>query len=123
MSMNKTKREIGDEGESVAERYLKSQGYRIIGKNMECRYGEIDIVARKENCLYFVEIKSRSGSTYGSALESISEEKMGRIRRTAEALLLKHKDWQDLIPFLSALAIDEDKNGDVKIEFLPDAFE
>lgn len=121
--MNHDKKKIGADGEKLAENYLVSQGYKILARNMSCRYGEIDIIAGQERRIYFVEIRRRRSGDYGSALESISEEKMRHIRRTAESLLMKHQEWAGMIPFLSVIAIDEDCDGNKKIEFLPDAFE
>ena len=121
--MSSTSKQTGSDGEKLAEGYLKAQGYKIVGRNLSSKYGEVDLVARKKDHLFFVEIRTRVGKCYGSALESITDEKMRRIRNTAEVLLQKNKDWQTLVPFLSVIAIDEDEAGDVKIEFLPDAFE
>lgn len=117
-------RDKGAVGEDLAEKYLKAQGYEILGRNMTCRHGEIDLVARKADRLFFVEIKRRRGNDFGSAIEAVSLTKQKRIRKTAESLLFKNKAWQKLIPFFSVVAIDEDPEGrtDPRIEFLPDAF-
>lgn len=117
------KRQIGSQGEDLAGWYLKTQGYRVVGKNLKSRYGEVDVVAQKGNRIYFVEIRFRTSPGYGRALESITEEKKRRLRQTAQVLLTKNKTWGTLIPFFSVLAIDEDMNGNVQIEFLPDAFD
>jgi putative endonuclease len=118
-------REKGSVGEDVAERYLKKLGYKILGRNMTCRYGEIDLVAQKKNCLYFVEIKRRVGKTFGMALEAVSTTKQSRIRKSAEHFLYRNREWQKLIPYFSVIAIDEDPEGLMapQIEFLPDAFQ
>lgn len=121
--MQDSKKEVGKKGESFAEEYLKGKGYQILGRNLACRYGEIDLVAKKKNLLYFVEIKRRRGNEYGSALESISPQKIRRIKRTAEYLLCQHPDWQTLIPFFSVVAIDESVSSGVQVDFLPDAFQ
>jgi len=118
-----SKKEVGDKGESLACRYLRAQGYQIIEKNISNKYGEIDILARKGRYLHFVEIRTRVGSFYGSALESINEQKMAKIRKAAQAFLISNTRWQEMIPFFSVVAIDEISNGDLHIEFLPDAFE
>lgn len=122
---NKTStRDKGTVGEDIAEKYLKSQGYDILGRNLNCRYGEIDLVARKKDHLFFVEIKLRKGNDFGSAIEAVSSTKQKRIRKSAEYFLFKKKEWQKLIPFFSVVAIDEDQDGQSapRIEFLPDAF-
>lgn len=117
------KKELGAKGEKLASEYLASQGYTIVAMNLESDYGEIDLVAQKGKHLFFVEIKTRTGHTYGSALDAVDWHKQKKIRRNAEYWLLKTREWQDMIPFLSVLALDEQANGEFKIEFLPDAFE
>ena len=56
--MSKRKQEIGKKGETVAVRYLKKQGYRIVEQNYRSKVGEIDIIAREKKSLVFVEVKT-----------------------------------------------------------------
>ncbi|EKD50441.1 MAG: hypothetical protein ACD_62C00542G0001 [uncultured bacterium] len=118
-----SKKDIGNQGEDTAATYLRSKGYRIIEQNVRTRYGEVDLIARQGNKIFFVEIKTRTGPTYGQALDAITPDKIRKMTNTAQALINKHKEWQTLIPFLSVLAIDYDLNGDPHIEFLPNAVE
>lgn len=120
--MLNAKQQFGKEGELIARKYLEDRGYIILGANISTDYGEIDLVAQKDKKIYFVEIRRRRGLSYGSALGSISETKQRHIRRSAQFLLLQNKDWQKLIPYLSAIAIDENERGETSLEFLPDAF-
>ena len=119
-----SKRQLGAVGEDMATAYLQRQGYDILGRNMNCRYGEIDVVAQKGKALYFVEIKRRIGAAYGSALLAVSPTKIKRIKKSAHHFLFRNPEWQKLIPYFSVLAIDEDPTGAraAQIEFLPDAF-
>jgi Holliday junction resolvase-like predicted endonuclease len=52
------KRKTGDLGEDIAERFLMKQGYRIVERNYLRKWGEIDIIAKKDGKLYFVEVKT-----------------------------------------------------------------
>ncbi len=117
-------RQMGDIGEAMAAEYLEKQGFEILGRNLHCRYGEIDLVAQKKTSLYFIEIKRRVGATHGKAIDAISPTKIKRIRNSANHFLFKNPTWQKLIPYFSVVAIDEDPTGATppKIEFLPDAF-
>lgn len=121
--MDKTRKQTGEEGERQAEKFLMAAGYVIVGRNLRSPYGEIDLVAQRDDSLYFVEIKKRVGVEPGSALEAVSDEKMRRIKKTVEVVLSKNAAWRGMIPFLSVLAIDETPDGETHIEFLPDAFE
>ena len=49
---------IGQLGENIACKYLVENGFRLAERNFSTTYGEIDIIAEKEGCLYFVEVKS-----------------------------------------------------------------
>ena len=57
------KQKIGEIGESIAVKHLVKQGYKILDRNFRKPWGEIDIVAKKDNILYFVEVKSVSYET------------------------------------------------------------
>jgi putative endonuclease len=85
-------RELGNVGESIAEEILKSRGYQIIKRNFRCRYGEIDIIAKHNGKLVFVEVKTRKGEHYGTPEEAVGYWKQKRIRRLAEYYLIKSND-------------------------------
>ncbi|HQS66622.1 MAG TPA: YraN family protein [Sulfuricurvum sp.] len=70
----------GNIAEERACEYLRSQGCRIIDRNVYNRFGEIDIIAFKENVLHFVEVKS--GMTYESAVNNITKSKLQKLTRT-----------------------------------------
>ena len=65
-------REIGYQGEKRAVDYLKSIGYEIIKTNFYTKFGEIDIIAKEETCIIFVEVKYRRKNLI-SPLESITK--------------------------------------------------
>lgn len=121
--MTYSKKQIGDLGEELARDYLELQGYKILNQNVSNKYGEIDLIAKMGRHVYFVEIRTRMGGAYGSAMESLDKAKQGRIRRAVQAEWTKYPAWAQCIPFLSVIAIDEKPDGTLNIEFLPDAFE
>lgn len=116
-----TKRQLGQAGEDLAQQYFLNLGHTILGRNFLYKTGEIDLVTQTGKFIYFVEIKWRQNNKYGRAIESVSRVKQGRIRRTAEYLLIKNPDWKKWIPFFSVLAMDEGPDG-TEMEFVPDAF-
>jgi len=73
----------GDEAEEKACRYLKERGYRILARNWRTRTGEIDIIAREEGTLVFVEVKARSGDGFGGPEAAVDRAKQRRIVSTA----------------------------------------
>ncbi len=62
--------------------WLQKNGFTILDQNYHGPYGEIDIVAQKNGILHFVEVKTRLSDTYGSPLESITPQKIQRLRKT-----------------------------------------
>lgn len=86
----KNKRTIGYEYEKQAGEYLQSQGYEIIEYNFYSRHGEIDIIAKHEGYLVFVEVKYRENERSGHPLEAVSEQKQRIISKCAFYYLKKH---------------------------------
>lgn len=77
------KRRIGDEYERLAVNYLVSLGYEILERNYRNRYGEIDIIAREDEYLVFIEVKYRKTASEGHPTEAVNYGKQRRITRTA----------------------------------------
>ena len=84
---DKAARERGSEAESIALEYLKQQGLKLIDRNYRTRGGEIDLIMAQDDTVVFVEVRFRSASTYGSALESVDFRKQARITRCASHYL------------------------------------
>jgi putative endonuclease len=77
------KKVLGNIGEIKSCEYLESAGYLILEKNFRCAFGEIDIIASREDAICFIEVKTRSGTSYGEPQESVNQVKTGRIKNTA----------------------------------------
>ena len=118
----------GEIGENIAVRFLVKRGFSILDRNYTKKWGEIDIVAEKDNKIYFIEVKSVSRETLSSvnreALDQYNPEdnmhpwKLKRLSRTIQTYLLsqkiaEEKEWQVdlLIVFLS----EKDKKARVKV--------
>lgn len=78
------KSNLGKFGEKIAVQYLERRNYEIIGRNYRCRAGEIDIIAKKDYFLVFIEVKTRSNVIFGEPVESINNEKAEKIRKIAD---------------------------------------
>lgn len=80
----------GQAGEEKACRFLEEQGFRILARNFRFHRTEIDIIAMEQETLCFIEVKYRSRDTFGFGYQAVDRRKQERIRRTAEAYLLKN---------------------------------
>jgi putative endonuclease len=78
---------LGKRGEDLACAELEKRGYVIVDRRFRTRCGEIDIVARDGGVLVFVEVKARSGSNFGTPLESVTWQKQQRLSRMAASYL------------------------------------
>lgn len=74
----------GNAGEVAAERWLLDHGYHILERNFRCKFGEIDLIAFKDNTFVFVEVKYRSSHGSGFAEEAVPFVKQKRICATAD---------------------------------------
>lgn len=88
MKSNSTK-DIGKLGESLAVVHLKQNEYEIIETNFRAGRGEIDIIARKENILAFIEVKTKKFGDFGDPIHWVTRGKQRQIGRIAQAYLLK----------------------------------
>jgi putative endonuclease len=81
---------LGRSGEQAAAEYLESSGLRILDRNWRSADGEIDIVAVERHVLVVCEVKSRTGTRYGTPLEAVSRAKRARLRKLAVQWLNAH---------------------------------
>jgi putative endonuclease len=101
--------ETGKIGESIAANFLINKGFNVICQNYRKKWGEIDIIAEKDNYLHFVEVKTVSRKSFGGRFEqeinnyrpedNMHPWKIKRLRRVIQTYLLeKYKkgepDWQ-----------------------------
>ena len=79
--------DVGREVEFVAACFLTRRGYDIIHRNWKCKAGEADIIARDNETLVFVEVKSRRDCDKGMPAEAVTREKQERYERIAASYL------------------------------------
>lgn len=73
----------GHLSESRTARWLESQGLHVLERNLLCRAGEIDLVARDGAVLVFVEVRYRGSTSHGGAAASVNRHKQRRLLRAA----------------------------------------
>lgn len=83
----------GSEAENQVANYLKSLGFKIVEQNWKTKWCEIDIVAKKDNCLYFVEVKYRNNTDWGSGFDYITAAKLKKMDLAARSWV-EINNWQ-----------------------------
>jgi len=84
MKNNKIK---GNLGEDLACLYLTKNGYNILERNLTFKFGEVDVVAIKDNILTFIEVKSRSSLNFGLPSEAVDFKKVTKITKVEKAYI------------------------------------
>nr|QGT50341.1 UPF0102 protein [uncultured Helicobacter sp.] len=81
-------REKGKEGENLACLFLEQNGFEIIERNFFAKYGEIDIIATKDDVLHFVEVKS--GENF-EPIVNLTAQKLQKLIKATHIYLSKHR--------------------------------
>lgn len=74
----------GRNAESAAAEYLVAHGYKVLEQNWRTRQCEIDVVAKQNDVVYFVEVKYRAQESWGSGFEYITPKKLKQMQFAAE---------------------------------------
>ena len=77
----------GARAEQLAADFLRSQGLRILARNVRCKGGEVDIVAEHAGCIVFAEVRLRGNARFGGAAASITSGKQARVILAAQRWL------------------------------------
>lgn len=112
--MSLYQKKLGKKGEDLAIDYLKSHNFFVVEKNFRSKFGEIDIVAKKNDSLYFVEVKARTNLNHGEPYEAVNQRKILHIKKAAQYYLLKNnfQDYKLKVAVFSILI--EDEKTDIK---------
>ena len=111
---------FGLEGEEKAAKYLKKQGYNIITKNFQTRFGEIDIIAEDKEYIVFVEVKARSEKSIAEPREFVDLRKQRKIIKTAEIYL--SENFTEKQPRFDVVEVKKEK-GKTTVNHIINAFE
>ena len=121
--MKKTAKSIGNDGENIAVKFLKSKKYIIHTTNYSNRYGEVDIIAEKDGVVAFIEVKTRKNSKFGRPSDYVTLAKQQRIVSAAEYYVhyngVTEKLRFDIIEVLTGDNIDNPK---YYVNHIEDAF-
>lgn len=85
------KKEKGIQGEEITAKQMKKYGYEILEKNYRAQNSEIDIIAKKENIIVFVEVKLRRGLGCGMPSEAVDRKKQQKIIDAAKQYIAENE--------------------------------
>ena len=96
--MGRERNVIGTLGEKLALRFLEVKGYRVKCKNFRTPFGELDIVAKHEGSIIFIEVRTRTTSSLGPPSLSVTRVKQAHIIKNALFYLKRYgrpdSDWR-----------------------------
>ena len=119
MPKNETRRDKGIKGEELARRWLMDHGATILATNWRHGHTELDIVAKEQDLIVFVEVKTRSNSRFGHPEENVDWKKQMALSKAAGAFLHEHALGNEIR--FDVIAITDEDN-DPRIHHIKDAF-
>jgi putative endonuclease len=112
----------GEAAELLAANYLQVRGLKVLGRNLRCKAGELDLVCLDEGVLAIVEVRQRESSRFGGALASVSWIKQRKIIRATQFLMQREPRWRDKPVRFDVLAVEGLPTGAHRIDWVKDAF-
>lgn len=113
-----TAKNIGDFGENAVCSYLKRKGFEVLKRNYRIRGGEVDIIAKNNDFIVFVEVKTRKNIL--DAYESITTAKKRCIMRSAQKYVYDNKIY--LQPRFDAAFVVANEGRIESIDYIENAF-
>jgi len=116
-------KQLGNFGETAAAEHLIRQGYRILDRNYNTTFGEIDLVALKDAEIVFVEVKTRSSQSFGEPYLAVSERKKRKYRQLALSYILKKWDKEPAYRFdIISIVLNRSTGELIQLEHFENAF-
>jgi putative endonuclease len=113
--------ELGRWGEELALQEIRRLGYKKIIRNYRCPLGEVDLIARHEDTLVFIEIKTKRGASVGYAKEAVDARKRRQLSKVALAYMKANGCIGDKARF-DVVAISME-GGSPRMEVIQNAFD
>jgi|TARA_R110002096_G_scaffold194356_6_gene376517 putative endonuclease len=111
---------LGVLGEEIALDFLRQRGFRLLERNYRNRFGEIDLVMQDDGFIVFVEVRLRSSTNFGGALDSIDYHKRSKLIKCAQHYIANDSGRNDFR--FDVVAISPNKTRH-EIQWLTNAFD
>ena len=106
LAENKSSHQKGADGENKAVGFLISENYSIVARNWRTRYGEIDIIAFRDDTLVFAEVKTLPSGQLETLAHELNKRKQKKIVKTAQFFLLNHREYSNSKIRFDVLVVD-----------------
>jgi putative endonuclease len=107
--MENTTKQIGDEGEWIAKKYLTDKGYQVLETNFRFKKLEVDIIALINKTLVFIEVKTRKSNTFGEPETFVNKQKQQFLIAAAHHYITKNN--LDFESRFDIIAITQNNNN------------
>lgn len=115
---------LGKKGEEIAVDFLRKNGFIIFKRNYHSRFGEIDIIAEKEELLLFVEVKTRFFNAMVPPAQAVDHVKQNRIKQTARDFISKtYIDYRCRYDVAEVNVREENGNYKYSLNYIKNAFQ
>lgn len=119
---NKTASNLGPRGEDIAVKFLKKNGYKILQRNYDTKFGEIDVIAYDHGAISFVEVKTRLSEDFGPPELAVTQTKKNHTIKTAQKYIAENK-LEDVLCRFDVVTIQlSDDGGTKELRLLKNAF-
>lgn len=120
--MLNSRQRLGKLGEQAVAKHLQRYGYKILVQNYRCKLGEIDIIAKDGPDLVFIEVKTRSGTSYGSPAAAVNSRKQRQISKAAQCYLAEQSLFDSPARF-DVVSVFCDHNNNHHFDHINNAFD
>lgn len=113
-------REKGKNGEDLATAWLLARDYTILHRNWRHARLEIDIIAKKDEVLHFIEVKTRTSSRFGNPEDQVDKKKLRHMIDAGEEFIYQNKGWKKIR--FDILAVKLFKDNDPEFFLIEDVY-
>ena len=114
------KKSIGISGEQAVEKWLAQNGFTILARNYQIRYGEVDLIAQMYDVVAFIEVKTRKTEYFPTSLV-VNRSKQLKIIKAAKHFVLQNQIRDKVLRF-DVATVHLKANGQHDVTYIPNAF-
>jgi len=112
---------LGQLGEWLAHDHLLDNGFDVLARNWKAPFGEVDLIARRDGCYHFVEVKTRHPNPHFRPEDSVTVDKQDQYYRLAAYFLKEHRLHQVPVRY-DIISVEFDEGGRHRLSMIENAF-